>query len=472
MAAVLGSERARAAAGTDHHLAAAPSVALLKDGDPPTEVWAYDGTVPGPVLRLRQGDPVRIRVENRLAEGTTVHWHGIRLPIGMDGVPGISQAPIEPGATFTYAFTPPDAGTFWYHPHMDSLQQIGRGLSGALIVEERVPPEFDRDLVWVLADWRLGDDGRILAGFGNTMEAMMSGRVGNAVTLNGKVSAGEPVRTGERVRLRLVNGALARIMALRFEGHRPLVVATDGQPCDPYEPADGRILLGPAMRADVLIDMTGKPGERYRVIDDFYTGLGYALTELAYDDAPPLRAEPLEAPRSLRANPLPEPDLAAAERHELVLQGGMMGGGMMAGLGGMMGSGQNGMMAGGMMGSGGMGMGAMGAPAWAINGSSMTGDGQAGMAPLLRLKLGRSYVLTLRNQTAWWHPMHLHGHSFRVLSRNGAAVPYRQWGDTVLLAPRDAVEIAFVADNPGDWMLHCHVMDHQVSGLMGLLRIA
>jgi FtsP/CotA-like multicopper oxidase with cupredoxin domain len=393
----------------------------------------------------------------------------------MDGVPGISQPPIKPGETFTYEFTPPDAGTFWYHPHMDSLQQMGRGLSGALIVEERTPPAVDRDLLWMLADWRLNDDGRILGGFGNTMEAMMSGRVGNVVTLNGMVSAGERVQASERVRLRLVNGALARMMAIRFEGHRPLVVAIDGQPCEPHEPEYGRIILGPAMRTDVLIDMEGKPGERYRVMDEFYPDLGYALTELAYDAAAPLRARPLDALRSLPPNPLPEPDLAAAERHELVLQGGMMGGGMMAGLGGMMGGSQNGMMGGGMMGmmgNGGMNMDGMGAPAWAINGSSMTGDGQAGMMPLLTLKLGQSCVLTLRNQTAWWHPIHLHGHSFRVLSRNGAAVPHRQWGDTVLIAPREAVEVSFVADNPGDWMLHCHVMDHQVSGLMGIVRIA
>jgi FtsP/CotA-like multicopper oxidase with cupredoxin domain len=438
-------------------------------------VWAYNGTVPGPALRIRQGEPVRILVENRLEEETTVHWHGIRLPIVMDGVPGISQPPIRPGETFAYEFTPPDAGTFWYHPHMDSLQQIGRGLSGALIVEERAPPAVDRDLVWMLADWRLNDDGRILGEFGNTMEAMMAGRVGNAVTVNGKVSAGEPARAGERIRLRLVNGALARIMALRFDGHCPLVVAIDGQPCEPHEPEDGRILLGPAMRTDLLIDMEGRPGARYRVVDDFYPGLGYVLTELAYDAGVPLRAQPLHAPRALPPNPVPEPDLAAAERHELVLQGGMMGGGMMAGLGGMMGGDQNGMMNGGMMGmmgNGGMNMGGMGAPAWAINGSSMTGDGQAGMTPLLTLRQGRSCVLTLRNQTAWWHPIHLHGHSFRVLSRNGAAVPYHQWGDTVLISPREAVEVAFVADNPGDWMLHCHVMDHQVSGLMGILRIA
>jgi FtsP/CotA-like multicopper oxidase with cupredoxin domain len=166
---------------------------------------------------------------------------------------------------------------------------------------------------------------------------------------------------------------------------------------------------------------------------------------------------------------LPEPDLAAAKRHELVLQGGMMGGGAMAGLGGMMGGIMNGM---GGMGGDGAGMSAMSSATWAINGHSMIGDGQAGMAPLLTLTLGQSCILTLRNQTAWWHPMHLHGHSFRVLSRNGVAVPHRQWGDTVLVAPRDAVQIAFVADNHGDWMLHCHVMDHQISGLMAILRIA
>ena len=106
------------------------------------------------------------------------------------------------------------------------------------------------------------------------------------------------MRAGERIRLRLVNGAIARIMALRFEGHRPLVVAIDGQPCEPHEPEDGRIVLGPAMRTDVLLDMEGEPGERYRVVDEFYDGLAYTLTELAYDMAPPLRAHPLDAPRA------------------------------------------------------------------------------------------------------------------------------------------------------------------------------
>jgi FtsP/CotA-like multicopper oxidase with cupredoxin domain len=177
---------------------------------------------------------------------------------------------------------------------------------------------------------------------------------------------------------------------------------------------------------------------------------------------------------SLPRNPVPEPDLASAERHELALQGGMM-----SGMGGMMGGGKGstgGLMGGGMMGGMMKGMGAKtdkgGGTAWSINGKSMTGDGQAGMPPLLTLKRGRSVMLALRNETAWLHPMHLHGHSFRVLKRNGSLVPYRQWADTVLVSPQETVDVAFVADNPGDWMLHCHVMDHQTAGLMTVLRVA
>ncbi|CAM5529243.1 multicopper oxidase family protein [Mycolicibacterium aubagnense] len=455
--------RARAAAPIDRRIVAAPTRARLAGvGHPETDVWAYDGTVPGPIVRLRQGVPARIVVENQLDQDTTVHWHGIRLPNAMDGVPGLTQPPIKPGESFTYEFTPPDAGTFWYHPHANSLEQLGRGLAGAVIVEEREPTMVDRDLLWLLADWRLTAEGEIAAGFGNRMEAAMSGRVGNTVTLNGRVSEEEPARAGERIRLRLVNGSLARVMALRFEGHRPVIVAVDGQPCDPHEPKGGRILLGPAMRIDIAFDLQGEPGRRYRVIDDFYDGLSYWVTQLAYDEKAPIRAHPPDAPLSPLRNPLPEPDLADAERHELTLQGGMMGGGGMAGMGGMMGGG---MMEGGMMDMGGR-------AAWAINGMAMTGDGHAGMEPALTFQRGRSMVVTLRNQTAWWHPMHFHGHSMLVLSRNGAPVPHRQWQDTVLMAPKDAVEVAFVADNPGDWMLHCHVMDHQMAGMMTVLRVA
>jgi FtsP/CotA-like multicopper oxidase with cupredoxin domain len=434
-------------------IACAPGrLPIVGRSQPLTDVWCYGNRVPGPEIRLRQGERVRIVVRNDLPEDTTVHWHGIRLPNSMDGVPGLTQPPIKPGESFTYEFTPPDAGTFWYHPHANSLKQLGRGLAGALIVEESTPVSVDRDLVWVLSDWRLTSGAQIAPGFGNAMEAAMSGRVGNTVTLNGAVSDEVQVHAGERVRLRLVNGSLARIMALRFEGHEPVIVAIDGQPCDPHKPDGGRVLLGPAMRVDLAIDMQGEPGQRYQVIDDFYERLSYWLTRLVYEDHPPVRARPSEQPLSLPRNPLPEPDLAVAERHELRLQGGMMGGGAMMGMGGMRGMSHD--------------------ASWSINGMSMTGDGHAGMPPLLTLQRGRSYVVTIRNETAWWHPMHLHGFSFRLLGRNGVAVPHRQWADTVLVPPKDSAEIAFVADNPGDWMLHCHVTDHQVSGMMTVLRVA
>src|SRR5438132_4502665 len=255
----------------EHRLTArTATVNLTGDGHPDTAVWAYGGTVPGLEVRIRQGDPVRFVVSNKLGEDTTVHWHGIRLPNAMDGVPGLTQKPIRPGESFVYEFTPPDAGTFWYHPHADTLQQLGRGLGGALIVEEREPLAVDRDLLWFIEDWRLDDEGRIAPGFGNRMEAGMSGRIGNTVTLNGRVPEVATVKAGERVRLRLVNAALARIVGLRFEGHKPVVVAYDGQPCDLHPPEGGRLLLGPAMRADLVIDMRGAPGRRYAVIDYFY----------------------------------------------------------------------------------------------------------------------------------------------------------------------------------------------------------
>lgn len=439
-AGVIGSER-----DTDTRLRVVRSQAsLLGAGAPATKVWTYNETEPGPLLRVRQGTPMRVLVENQLDEGTTIHWHGIRLPNAMDGVPGLTQPLIEPGTSFAYEFTPPDAGTFWYHSHANSQVQLGRGLAGALIIEEKDAPAVDRDELWFIQDWRL-TDGQIAPGFGNRMEEAMSGRVGNTVTINGRKLDRFPVRAGERVRLRLVNAALARVMALRFERHRPVVIALDGQPCDPHEPDGGRVVLGPAMRADVILDLEGEPGRDYAVTDDFYDGLAYTLVRLSYETTSPLRSHPLDAPVRLTPNPLPQPDLASAEHHEMRVQGGMA---------------KN------------MGMMPAGGAIWAINGMSMTGDGQAGMPAMFRLRRGQSCVLDLNNESAWWHPMHLHGHSFQVLTRNGAPVQHREWGDTVLVQAREVVRVAFVADNPGDWMLHCHVADHQMTGLMTIIRVA
>jgi FtsP/CotA-like multicopper oxidase with cupredoxin domain len=250
------------------------------------------------------------------------------------------------------------------------------------------------------------------------------------------------------------------------------VIALDGQPVEPHEPNmhGGRVVIGPAMRVDLLLDMTGAPGSSSAVIDSFYDGLSYRLADLSYADEP-LRKAPLGPPPRLPLNPLPEPDLVRAQRHEVTLTGGMMGGmggGMMGGMGGGMMGGMSGGMSGGMGMGGGM-SGMMGGAMWAINGVAAGPD--MAMTPILTLARGASYVLAIDNRTAWYHPIHLHGHSFRVMTRNGAPTRYREWRDTVLIPPRERAEVAFVADNPGDWMFHCHILDHQEGGMMSVIRV-
>ena len=428
-------------------------VPLLGPGAPETRVWAYNGRVPGPEIRLRRGQRLRVEVENRLGQETTVHWHGLRIPNAMDGVPYVTQPPIPPGGRFVYDFEPPDAGTFWYHPHMRSAEQQGRGLYGALIVEEYEPPRVDRDVTWVIDDWRLTEEGAIQEPFGKPMDLSHAGRLGNVASLNGRDSGIFQVRAGERLRLRLINTANARIFALKFEDHRPVVIALDGQPVRPHEAEDGRVVLPPAGRADLILDMAGKPGQVSPVVDDYHR-FSYTFLDLVYSNAPPLRASPLDAPVALAANPLPEPDLANARRHEIVLAGGAMGSMRSAILNGVETD---------------IGALARRGKMWAINGVA---SHRVDMPPLATLERGRTHLLALRNDTAFPHPMHLHGFAFRVLARNGRPSPRREWLDTVLVDPKESVEVAFVADNPGDWLFHCHILEHMEAGMYATLRVA
>jgi FtsP/CotA-like multicopper oxidase with cupredoxin domain len=443
-AALALAPRALASNAAARVLRAGPATQqLVGAAYPATAVWAYGGTVPGPEMRFRQGERLRVELENGLDVETTVHWHGLRVPNAMDGVPGLTQPPIAArGGRFLYEFDLPDAGTYWYHPHLASAEQLGRGLYGALVVEEREPPEVDRDLVWVLSDWRLDREARIVEDFGSFMDASHAGRIGNTVTVNGRIHESFAVRAGERIRLRLVNAATARIFGLRFEGHEPRAIALDGQPVAPH--AIERVVLGPGMRADLLLDCAGAPGSRHRVIDDFYRQRAYRLLELTYSAEKPLRTTFAPVPQ-LPQNPLAEPELARAERHRVRFEGGMMGRMPMAGM-------RHGM-------------------AWTVNGRPIA-EHEHRHEPLLSLARGRSYVVEFVNDTSWHHPIHLHGHVFRVLSRNGNSEPRRPWADTVLLDPEGRAEIAFVADNPGDWMLHCHVLAHQASGMMALVRVS
>jgi FtsP/CotA-like multicopper oxidase with cupredoxin domain len=445
--------RATAATGEVELRAGQGRAPLVGGRYPETDVWCFNGVVPGPEIRVPQGSRLRVVVNNDLDQDTTVHWHGVRLPNDMDGVPHLTQKPIAPGERFVYDFEVPDAGTFWYHPHQRSFEQVGRGLSGTLIVEERDPIHVDRDVTWVLSDWQFLPNAQFSEDFGNLHDVSHAGRIGNTVTINGRVREAFHVRAGERIRLRLVNAANARVFGLEFREHRPQVVAIDGQPVTPHEPENGRVVLGPAMRVDLVLDFLERPGARLAVADTFYRGQEYRLLDLAYTDEEPLREQPLDTPVALPANPLPEPDLSSAERHDVVLGGGMMGGMTSATVGGRRVDMRE-MMRHGL--------------AWAINGLAALEHVHEPMAVLAR---GRTYILDMHNDSAWWHPMHLHGHAFRVLSRNGTPTRHREWQDTVLMAPRERVEIAFVADNPGDWMFHCHVLEHQAGGMMGLVRV-
>ena len=327
-------------------LVAAPGrVPLVGGSVPQTEVWAYGDSVPGPEIRARQGDRLRVLVENKLPQETTVHWHGVRVPNAMDGVPHLTQKPIAPGERFLYEFDCNDAGTFWYHPHARSFEQVERGLAGALIVEEQEPLKVDRDVVWLLDDWRLSPDAQIINDFGNMMDVSHAGRLGNTVTINGRIPERFVVRTGERIRLRLINAANARIFGLEFSGHRPVVITLDGHPLEPHEAPGGRIILGPAQRADIVLDCSGRPGDTAAVLDRFYARKQYRLVDLVYEADAPLRESPPGDALQVPANPVSEPDLVKAVRHAVEFGGGMMDpkmtrdmrqGGRMGMMGGMM----------------------------------------------------------------------------------------------------------------------------------------
>lgn len=422
-------------------LRAKPGHAELIGPGQSTPIWGYDGSVPGPTLRVKRGEELRVRLVNELAEPTTIHWHGLRLPNGMDGVPHLTQAPVLPGGSFDYRFTPPDAGTFWYHPHANSSEQLGRGLHGLLIVDEPEPPEVDQDIALVFSDWRLEPDGAVEeTSFRSMFDATHAGRIGNVLTVNGKPALDLPVRTNEWIRLRLVNVANARLMRLHLDRHRVMVMAVDGQPAEPFVARNGIVVLSPGTRIDAFVDATLGAGESAPIVVSGY-GDEAAIARLVYQSGAPARPEPLREPKPLPANPLPERmNFSGALKLDIPIEGGAMSGMMMGrGMGGMMGPGR----------------------IWTLAGRASAGhDGP----PLFTIKRGRTAMLSFNNRTAFPHAMHVHGHHFRLLDRlDDGWKPF--WLDTVLVMPSEVARIAFVADNPGKWVIHCHMLEHQETGM-------
>ncbi len=426
---------------------------LAPDDRPETAIWGYNGTVPGPELRIPQGETLNATLRNGIDQPTTIHWHGIRIDNAMDGVTALTQDPVNPGETFDYRFKAPDAGTFWYHPHNRTWEQMARGLYGPLIVEEAEPPAYDRDLVLMLDDWRLNDDAQIDEdSFGSLRDWSHAGRLGNWPTMNGSPQPEYAVKRNERLRLRILNTANASVLVLRLDGMSAHIVAYDGMPVPP-QPLDSTFIMAPAQRIDLIADVTGDKPALMLAGRENFRACSFPVTGEA-------RKVPLTDPLVLPPNPLDTAiDGKDALRKTLTIGGGAMGGMAEARIGGFGAAYRGEDPVEGVL------------PlrtlaqehnlVWALNGI-------AGMPlePLFKASLGQTVIVKLVNEGRWPHAMHFHGHHFRETK------PGAPWRDTILLNPRETKEVAFVADNPGRWMLHCHMLEHQAGGMGTWFEVA
>lgn len=420
----------------DYELTLKPQSITLLPGTS-TPAWTFNGQFPGPTLRLKQNRPVRILVRNELPEPTTIHWHGIRLNNAADGVPGLTQEPIPPGGTFLYEFICPDAGTFWYHPHFNSLEQLSRGLVGLFIVEEETPVYFHQDLSLVLKDWCLNADGSF-APFTSHRAAARTGTLGNHPTINGKSSERLTLAAGSLVRLRIANMDNTRVFHIGADLPAQ-VVAVEGNPLPQPVPLQSHPLAS-GMRVDLILQVPHEPG-LYQILDR-KGRFAFSLCEL--------EVVPADLPRlptpSLPLNPVPALDLANATRIPLIFE-----------------------WAGALSPVGADGK--VNPVFWTINKRAWTEHGHQHLPePLATLQLGQTYIFELYNASQHFHPIHLHGFTFTVLKSNLRDItPYHT--DTLLLDKNERAEVAIVADNPGDWMFHCHVIEHMETGLMGYIRV-
>jgi len=422
-------------------LTAGPSEkTLYPEGAAPSSLWTYNSMSPGPEIRVRKGERVRVRLTNNLEEPTSVHWHGIRIDNAMDGVSGLTQAPVPPGESFDYDFVVPDSGTFWYHAHNRSWNQVARGLYGPLIVEE---PEagFDRDhdLTLVIDDWRLGNDGALdLASFGSLMDWSHGGRMGNWLTVNGESLPTYALKAGEAYRLRLICAANARVFELDPARFGAKVLAYDGQALpEPVSLDYSPFLLGPAQRVDLLV----VPQEDF-ALEEISGDEPFAFVSFKVEQG---GGEAVSVPR-ITANAIPEPDLSNAKSIRMEMTGGAMGDLAEITYKGRRLQGEDFQTT---------------RQVWAFNGVANLAD-----EPLFRARRGETVVIETANETAWVHAMHTHGHHFRVIERSGAtADDGKPWRDTFLVGPQQTTKIAFVADNPGKWLFHCHMLEHAAAGM-------
>ena len=388
------------------------------------DAWTYNGQLPGPVLRARVGDVLELRLTNRLTEPTSLHVHGLRLPAAMDGT-DIVQRTVAPGETFTYRFRVPDAGTFWYHSHTNEAVQLERGLHGALIVSGEDEPVLDAERVLVFDDLKLDRRGR-LARFGGLVQ-WHDGREGDVRLVNGQQEPVIEMAAGQAERWRIVNASSARYLNLSIGGRPFQILGTDGglleSPVRAFE-----VLLAPSERVELAVGPFAE-GESLPILSLAYSRTTFVrrgTERFGTLRVGPRRASVAQVPSRLRTiAPLAAADTPPTRTVDFGVRYSLTKG-----------------------------------MEFAVNGTPHHAD-----APV---RVGELQVWDLVNSTLMDHPFHLHGFSFQVLSVNGVAVPRIEWKDTVNLPPRSTTRIAWLPDDrPGQWMYHCHILEHHAAGMMG-----
>ena len=400
-----------------------------------TDAWTYNGGLPGPLIRARRGDRIIVHFSNSLPQATTVHWHGVQVPIEMDGVPGASQPPVETGGSFKYDFVVPDAGLFWYHPHVMSAAQVGFGLYGPLLVED---PEdtvkVEDELVLVLSDIAVDDDGKMHSADSGGILGALLGREGNYVLVNGRVRPTLTVRDGALQRWRIVNAAKSRYFELVLGDGQPFeLIGVDGGHME-YSLERYTIVLGPGERADVLVapKLDGRP--LTLITTPFNRGFGSTEFRTAEDlivfepaKLPPVAAMTL--PKVTRDIPPMSAKGATPVKIDLVMTKDQ----------------------------GVTGFALEGGPFW--------------RKTSVRAEVGETQLWTITNKAIWAHPIHLHGFFFQEVDENGVPVSPRAWKDTIHVAVDATKRFLVTLDRPGSWMFHCHILDHAEAGLMSTVDV-
>lgn len=422
---------------------------VLVPGGPPTHAWTFNGVVPGPTLRARKGDRFLIHFKNELTEETTVHWHGLRIPAAMDGVP-MNQAPVPPGGTFEYDFVVPDAGTFWYHPHVSTHHQVDRGMSGMLIVDDPAEPVADEESLWVIDDWDLDAQNQRVE---PTASADFWGHTGNVWTLTGEKDRVIELTRGKTQRVRVLNGTNSTFVSLAVAGYSFHVVAKDGPIL--RTPFDTNALrMAPAERFDIELVPTGEPGDHaitVAPIDTMMMDMGnttgtWTINGLAYPEMEDIHLEQdmLHILEIQNRTPMSHP--FHLHGHFFTVVGRTAG----------------------MMGGGG---GSLGTP---ITIGTLRDLGTADPAPLL--VLDPSDLGTYTDPGTTEKQLVLGLSTMNMPGMGGGAnvlteVDGLAWQDTVEVGAMQRVRLAVFADNPGSWMFHCHILEHEENGMMGMLEV-